>query len=690
MVISLKLLIVVFLLFGCVIANEEPSKDWLNDTDYIDSTHTVIRLKEKDDELAHQIAKRYGMVVKGEPFMENHYFFYHEQPDHAYRRKRTTSEQLGEHPAVEWVEEQRPKKRSKRDYIHIDDVQEKKTGEDLIGATKQTIHHMARRKSTLEVPQLPWIDPLYKNQWYLTGGADGGFDMNVREAWLMGYAGRNVTVSILDDGIQRDHPDLIANYDPMASSDINDHDDDPTPRNNGDNKHGTRCAGEVAAVAGNNQCGVGIAYKANIGGVRMLDGAVFDSVEAAALSLNQNHIDIYSASWGPEDDGQTFDGPGPLAREAFHRGIKSGRNGKGNIFVWASGNGGSRQDSCSADGYTTSIYTLSISSATSDNREPWYLEECPSSIATTYSSAAMSQPAVVTVDVPTGCTMSHTGTSASAPLAAGIIALALEANSKLTWRDVQHLVVRTANPKPLLSTAGWSTNGVGRKVSSKFGYGLMDGAALVKMAKTWKKAPEQNLCIYEYKLNRPNPRPVSGRFRMNFTIEVTGCQIGTPVLYLEHVQVLSTIQYGRRGDLKLTLISPAGTRSILLPPRPFDYNSNGFQKWPFLSVQQWGEDPRGTWVLIVESVTDNPKLKGTIEDWSLLLYGTAEPAQSGDPSHNAAPQSSVEYAVSGLTAQDRIPPYRRAAQGESTQNGMSPMKFLAICVYLILLLVLAA
>lgn len=72
----------------------------------------------------------------------------------------------------------------------------------------------------------------------------------------------------------------------------------------------------------------------------MLDGHVSDSVEAAALSLNQNHIDIYSASWGPEDDGETFDGPGQITQEAFYRGVKEGRNGRGNIFVWASGNGG--------------------------------------------------------------------------------------------------------------------------------------------------------------------------------------------------------------------------------------------------------------------------------------------------------------------------------------------------------------
>lgn len=54
--------------------------------------------------------------------------------------------------------------------------------------------------------------------------------------------------------------------DPVASTDINDNDDDPMPQDNGDNKHGTRCAGEVAAVAFNNYCGIGVAYNASIGG----------------------------------------------------------------------------------------------------------------------------------------------------------------------------------------------------------------------------------------------------------------------------------------------------------------------------------------------------------------------------------------------------------------------------------------
>jgi len=53
----------------------------------------------------------------------------------------------------------------------------------------------------------------------------------------------------------------------------------------------------------------------------MLDGDVTDAVEAQSISLNPQHIHIYSASWGPDDDGRTVDGPGPLARMAFFDGI---------------------------------------------------------------------------------------------------------------------------------------------------------------------------------------------------------------------------------------------------------------------------------------------------------------------------------------------------------------------------------
>ncbi|XP_043231363.1 furin-like protease 2 [Amphibalanus amphitrite] len=475
-----------------------------------------------------------------------------------------------------------------------------------------------------------WKDPLFKEQWYLNGGAKDGNDMNVLPAWQQGYSGKGVVVSILDDGIQPNHPDLIDNYDPLASLDINDNDDDPTPRDDGTNRHGTRCAGEVAAMAGNTVCGVGVAPNASIGGVRMLDGGVNDYVEAKALSFRRNHIDVYSASWGPEDDGKTVDGPGPLARRAFIEGVLKGRKGRGSIFVWASGNGGQYVDNCNCDGYTNSIFTLSISSATQGGNKPWYLEECASTLATTYSSGTpLHDKSMATCDQDAAlrpkhiCTVSHTGTSASAPLAAGMCALALEANPSLTWRDMQYIVLMTSRPEPLSNELGWLTNGVGRKVSHKFGYGLMDAGAMVELAKRWKPVPTQHICITPMDdTPRMIPSEYGGQLRVSMPVTACG-DSRQAVNYLEHVQCKVTLDYVPRGNLRILLTSPSGTVTTLLFERPRDVTGSSFDRWPFMSVHFWGERPEGVWNLtIINTHTRAPKTKGVLKEWQLIFYGT--------------------------------------------------------------------
>lgn len=118
----------------------------------------------------------------------------------------------------------------------------------------------------------------------------------------------------------------------------------------------------------------------------MLDGKITDRIEAEALSFALDHIDIYSASWGPNDDGKTVEGPGTLAQMALLKGIQNGRNGKGAIYVWASGNGGLHDDDCNCDGYADSIYTFSVSSATENGTFPWYGEACASTLTSTFST----------------------------------------------------------------------------------------------------------------------------------------------------------------------------------------------------------------------------------------------------------------------------------------------------------------
>ena len=117
-------------------------------------------------------------------------------------------------------------------------------------------------------------------------------------------------------------------YDSEASTDLNGHKADPFPNDSDPyNAHGTKCAGTIAAKVNDSLCGVGIAYGSKIGGIRMLDGKATDGLEANALSFNRNHIDIYSCSWGPKDNGETFGRPGKLGRIALHQGALFGRNG---------------------------------------------------------------------------------------------------------------------------------------------------------------------------------------------------------------------------------------------------------------------------------------------------------------------------------------------------------------------------
>jgi len=274
------------------------------------------------------LAKKYDLKLVKQVFKDSDYFLFEKEivedrsadknsslnSNQRIRRSLETSEIqiLTAEPKIEWIQEQVPLSRKKRDFVSFDEHFSHKS------SMKQNYHE-----------QRHFNDPMWSKLWYINQDPTGQSStrqntMRVKEAWKLGYTGKNVVVTILDDGLEWDHPDLIKNYDFRASLDINDGDNDPKPRYDryNYNKHGTRCAGEIAAVADNNVCSIGVAYNSQIGGIRMLDGEVTDLVEATALSYNRDYIDIYSASWGPDDDGKTVDGPGYLALKAIEDGIK--------------------------------------------------------------------------------------------------------------------------------------------------------------------------------------------------------------------------------------------------------------------------------------------------------------------------------------------------------------------------------
>ncbi|XP_063259324.1 proprotein convertase subtilisin/kexin type 4-like isoform X2 [Prinia subflava] len=527
---------------------------------------------------ARALARRHGLlylgqVIEGEPF---HHFSHRGTRQRALSRHWGWHTRLSRDPQVLWFEQQTAKRRSKR--------------------------------GTGVVPTDPW----FPKQWYMNN--DIHPDLNILTAWSRGYTGLGVVLTVLDDGLEKDHPDLAANYDPLASYDFNSNDPDPQPRyGDGDkNWHGTRCAGEVAAVANNGICGAGVAYNAKIGGVRMLDGNIMDIVEAQALSLQPQHIHVYSASWGPEDDGRTVDGPGILATAAFRRGVMQGRGGLGSIFIWASGNGGINYDNCNCDGYTNSIYTVSVGSVLGDGQRPRYGESCSAILTTTYSSRTTSK---VTTDLHHRCTDKHTGTSASAPLAAGMVALALEANPALTWRDLQHLIIRASKPAHL-QAEDWAQNGVGRRVSHYYGYGLLDAGLLVQAAATWTGTRPQEKCSVQAV---QVPRDIGSR--LSISTDVSSCS--QSIRSLEHVQVQLSLSYSRRGDLVVALSSPMGTTSTLVTVRPYDTSQDGYKDWTFMSTHFWDENPKGTWTLHLENRGDD-RNTGQLTSFILHLHGTDE------------------------------------------------------------------
>ncbi|CAD7685879.1 unnamed protein product [Nyctereutes procyonoides] len=569
---------------------------------------------------AERLARKFGFVYLGQIFPDGQYFHL--------RHRGVVQQSLTPHwghclrlkkdPKVQWFEQQTLRRRVKRSSV---------------------------------VPTDPW----FPKQWYMNNKVQP--DLNILQVWSQGLSGQGVVVSVLDDGIEKDHPDLWANYDPLASYDFNDYDPDPQPRYtpSDENRHGTRCAGEVAAMANNGFCGTGVAYNARIGGVRMLDGTITDVIEAQSLSLQPQHIHIYSASWGPEDDGRTVDGPGILTREAFRRGVTKGRGGLGTLFVWASGNGGLHYDNCNCDGYTNSIHTLSVGSTTQHGRVPWYSEACASTLTTTYSSGVATDPQIVTTDLHHQCTDKHTGTSASAPLAAGMIALALEANPFLTWRDMQHLVVRASRPAQL-QAEDWRTNGVGRQVSHHYGYGLLDARLLVDMARTWLPTQPQQKCVVRIV---HTPTPTGGALTPHAAPSpilpltqvrknVSACAgSANYIRSLEHVQVQLSLSYSRRGDLEISLTSPMGTRSTLVAIRPLDVSGQGYNNWIFMSTHFWDEDPRGLWTLGLENKGYYFNT-GTLYRYTLLLYGTAEDMTARPPGPQVTSSACVQRDTEGL------------------------------------------
>ncbi|KAM9928716.1 hypothetical protein OXX80_009921 [Metschnikowia pulcherrima] len=178
--------------------------------------------------------------------------------------------------------------------------------EPMTSGQESSSNELSRRLDIVDSSQAPAKevsdklgieDPIFLEQWHLVNTQYPGHDVNVKNVWYNGIRGKGVTVAIIDDGLDYDSPDLSENFSKEGSWDFNNNEALPKPRLF-DDYHGTRCAGEVAAVK-NDVCGIGVAYEGKVSGIRILSGAITSEEEAAAMIYGLEHNDIYSCSWAP-------------------------------------------------------------------------------------------------------------------------------------------------------------------------------------------------------------------------------------------------------------------------------------------------------------------------------------------------------------------------------------------------------
>jgi kexin len=433
-------------------------------------------------------------------------------------------------------------------------------------------------------------DPLYQSQWHL-------FAIGTTEQ----ATGKGITVAIVDDGLERNHPDLRSNYAGDLSHNFNSgNPSDPSPyRSDG---HGTSAAG-VCCAARNNICGRGVAYEASVVGIRLIADSVYDYEEATALTFKSDKIRIYSCSWGPADDGMDMVAPGPVLQAAL------ALNYEATIYIWAGGNGRDVMDSSNYDGYANSPYVLAIGSVNHENQQAYYSESGANLMGVTPSSGA--GRGITTTDL-TGadgysngeCTSSFGGTSSSAPLAAGIIALMLQIRPELRTRDVQHIIAKYASKSPV--GGSWSVPNVrGYTHSNEFGFGLLKVPDLLSATTSWQRVgPLKRFKAQQVQVNRVIPivAPI-----------ISPADLG----FIERVLVTVYMSHGRRGQVNVSIRSSYAT-SILASHRG-DMHS-GTSAWTYSTLRHWGEELKKGDVWTVEVGDDTPdgyvgSVQGVVVEW---------------------------------------------------------------------------
>lgn len=531
----------------------------------------------------------------------------------------------------------------------------------------------------------PYFYPLtsggktYPGQWHLWNqmpktDVNAGLDAGLKNAWNigsgLGYTGRGVVIGIIDDGVEGTHEDLQDNYLPALSKIFS---QDPAlaaqpqgPVRSSDN-HGTAVAGVAAARGGNHIGGAGAAPFAGIAGLRVClgegcpddsTGALQDAYNAYLWKSGLNSvtlaieaapdIHIKNHSYGPEEP---FDiGPGSERIKKIFKATSE----NGVIHVFSAGNSRNRDketkkvscEDANKDFALTSPYVLPVAALGSDGAYAVYSSYGDNVFVTAPSSSYANYYGIMTTDRTgddygynrydavknpdgddrdtfpgTNYTSTFGGTSSSAPLVSGIMALGKEANPLMSVRMAKHaLSLPSVTDKVDAANDEWILNNgvdVQRNFNPNYGFGLIQADKFVnKIGEVAYVTTEKTLEIDATVVNKSIPDNDPAGREITFTVN--------PVLPVESVEIGLNFSHQRRGDLRAYLISPDGTQSRLFNDTSVTISDINHQdntavtdfEWTFLTNAFWGEQKNGNWTLkIVDVAPDNTG------DW--LQYGVS-------------------------------------------------------------------
>jgi subtilisin family serine protease/subtilisin-like proprotein convertase family protein len=526
------------------------------------------------------------------------------------------------------------------------------------------------------------------------------------ENYAKGYKGTGVEIAIVDTGLEIRHEDLATNVVEEGSYNFLDASHDPTSTvTNGD--HGSSVAG-LAAGRGGNALGVwGVAPRASLRGFNYLMNQTLQNQLAALgyqptvagiTGLSNETVSIFNKSYG-SNPYLVYDldaASGAVIAQvmgAMQWGAENLRNGKGALYVKAAGNeysGGSVFNTSwcqQAIDHHITCYNLNQETA---NNSPYQImagafnaDGKRSSYSNTGSALwlaapggeyGISSPALLTTDQ-SGCDKGYSplyavtgfdrgesgtgnescnyfsrfnGTSSATPIISGTIALLLEANPDLTWRDVKHILAATARQldaglaartlslsgSNIVIEQGWVENDAGYWFSNAYGFGAVHVQNAVQMALDWKAANTHlpNLSVR----TMPEQTFSTGNvIASGSAAGLTKTQAVTTALTLESVMLTLDITATTSGtnpnidpsDYLIELISPAGTRSILLTPFNAYQSGNNMVGLVLTTHAFYGESATGNWTLKITDVDDGTTSRisnggiGQLDAFQLTFYG---------------------------------------------------------------------